>query len=69
MPNFLEVLFDGVLGNFTSIINLEYLDAFALGDAFDYTGADFGSWCQETGFKRYEVLHLTSPYSAAIAYK
>ncbi len=39
------------------------------GDAFDYTGADFWNWCQEAGFKRYEVLHLTGPYSAAIAYK
>jgi precorrin-6B methylase 2 len=39
------------------------------GDAFDYTGADFWSWCQEAGFKRYEVLHLAGPYSAAIAYK
>jgi O-methyltransferase domain/Dimerisation domain len=39
------------------------------GDAFDYTGADFWSWCQEAGFKRYEVLHLAGPGSAAIAYK
>lgn len=39
------------------------------GDAFDYTGADFWSWCQEAGFRRYEVLHLNGPCSAAIAYK
>jgi 2-polyprenyl-3-methyl-5-hydroxy-6-metoxy-1,4-benzoquinol methylase len=39
------------------------------GDAFDYTGADFWNWCQEAGFKRYEVLHLAGPCSAAIAYK
>jgi hypothetical protein len=39
------------------------------GDAFDFTGADFWSWCRETGFKRYEVLHLAGPCSAAIAYK
>lgn len=39
------------------------------GDGFDYTGADFWSWCQEAGFKRYEVLHLAGPCSAAIAYK
>jgi O-methyltransferase domain/Dimerisation domain len=39
------------------------------GDAFDYSGADFWSWCQEAGFKRYEVLHLIGPGSAAIAYK
>jgi predicted O-methyltransferase YrrM len=40
-----------------------------IGDAFDFTGADFWSWCQEAGFKRYEVLHLAGPCSAAIAYK
>ena len=39
------------------------------GDAFDFTGADFWSWCREAGFSRYEVLHLAGPCSAAIAYK
>ena len=39
------------------------------GDGFDFTGADFWSWCQEAGFKRYEVLHLAGPCSAAVAYK
>ncbi|MBA4142731.1 MAG: methyltransferase [Nitrosospira sp.] len=39
------------------------------GDAFDFTGADFWSWCQEAGFRRYEVMHLAGPCSAAIAYK
>ena len=39
------------------------------GDAFDFTGADFWNWCQEAGFKRYEVIHLAGPCSAAIAYK
>jgi hypothetical protein len=39
------------------------------GDAFDFTGADFWSWCQEAGFRRYEVVHLNGPCSAAIAYK
>ena len=39
------------------------------GDAFDFTGSDFGGWCLEAGFKRYEVLHLAGPCSAAIAYK
>lgn len=39
------------------------------GDAFDFTGADFWSWCQPVGFRRYEVLHLAGPCSAAIAYK
>ena len=39
------------------------------GDAFDFTGADFWSWCQEAGFRSYEVVHLNGPCSAAIAYK
>jgi len=39
------------------------------GDAFDFTGADFWGWCKEAGFKRYEVIHLAGPCSAAIAYK
>ena len=39
------------------------------GDAFDFTGADFTSWCLEAGFRRCEVLPLAGPASAAIAYK
>jgi hypothetical protein len=39
------------------------------GDAFDYCGGDFRRWCTEAGFRRFEVLHLTGPASAAIAYK
>jgi len=39
------------------------------GDAFDYTDADFRKWCSEVGFKRFEVIHLAGPSSAAVAYK
>ena len=39
------------------------------GDAFDYSGADFRQWCEEVGFKRFEVIHLAGASSAAIAYK
>jgi predicted O-methyltransferase YrrM len=39
------------------------------GDAFDYTGADFRRWCGEVGFKRFDVIHLAGPSSAAVAYK
>jgi precorrin-6B methylase 2 len=39
------------------------------GDAFDYSGADFRKWCEEAGFKRFDVIHLAGPSSAAIAYK
>src|SRR5215467_4971377 len=28
-----------------------------IGDAFDYTGADFRGWCSEVGFKKFEVIH------------
>jgi hypothetical protein len=39
------------------------------GDAFDYTGADFRGWCGKAGFRRFDVIHLAGPSSAAIAYK
>ena len=39
------------------------------GDAFDFTFADFKGWCQEVGFKRFEVFPLAGPGSAAVAYK
>jgi hypothetical protein len=39
------------------------------GDAFDFSAADFRNWCSEIGFQRFEVLHLSGPSSAAIAYK
>jgi predicted O-methyltransferase YrrM len=40
-----------------------------LGDGFDYTAANFREWCAEAGFKRFEILPLTGPTSAAVAYK
>ena len=39
------------------------------GDAFDYTGADFAGWCRAEGFREVEILPLTGPASAGIAYK
>jgi DNA-binding PadR family transcriptional regulator len=39
------------------------------GDAFDYTGSDFAGWCKEAGFREVEILPLTGPASAGIAYK
>ena len=39
------------------------------GDAFDYTGANFREWCSEIGFKRFEIISLAGPTSAAVAYK
>jgi len=40
-----------------------------LGDAFDYSGADFAGWCREAGFRHFEVIPLAGPASAAVAYK
>jgi hypothetical protein len=39
------------------------------GDAFDFTGADFAGWCKEAGFREVEVIPLTGPASAGVAYK
>jgi SAM-dependent methyltransferase len=39
------------------------------GDAFDFTGSDFAGWCREVGFRDVEVLPLTGPTSAGVAYK
>ena len=39
------------------------------GDGFDYTGADFRTWCGEAGFDRFEIIPLAGPSSAAVAYK
>jgi predicted O-methyltransferase YrrM len=39
------------------------------GDAFDYTGADFASWCKEAGFSSVDVMPLAGPASAGIAIK
>ena len=39
------------------------------GEAFDYSGADFKGWCTEAGFKKFEVIHLAGPSSAAVAWK
>ncbi len=39
------------------------------GEAFDFSSADFNSWCREAGFTDFDVLHLAGPSYAAIAYK
>jgi len=39
------------------------------GDAFDYSAADFFGWCREAGFRKFEVIPLMGPSSAAVAYK
>ena len=39
------------------------------GDAFDFTGSDFAEWCREVGFREIEIVPLTGPASAGIAYR
>lgn len=36
---------------------------------FDYTAADFTGWVKEAGFRRTDIIHLTGPASALVAYK
>lgn len=39
------------------------------GDAFDFTGSDFAEWCRTVGFREVEILPLTGPASAGVAFK
>lgn len=39
------------------------------GDAFDYMPSDFKRWTTAAGFKKVEIIPLTGPTSAAVAYK
>jgi hypothetical protein len=52
---------------FGLMVSLNMLIEF--GDAFDFTGADFAGWCRDVGFREVEILPLTGPASAGIAYK
>jgi hypothetical protein len=44
---------------FGLLVSLTMLIEF--GDAFDFTAADFRSWCSEAGFQRFAVLSLGGP--------
>lgn len=39
------------------------------GNGFNFTFSDFNKWTKKIGFKSTELLHLSGPTSAAIAYK
>ncbi len=39
------------------------------GEGFNFSGADFDGWCRGAGFQRTEVLPLSGPVSAAVAFK
>ncbi len=53
--------------SFGLLVSLNMLIEF--GDGFDYTGADFAGWCTEVGFRTVEIVPLTGPASAGIAFK
>lgn len=38
-------------------------------EGYDFTFQDFKDLCQKAGFRDFELMHLTGPTSAAIAYK
>jgi hypothetical protein len=65
----IEALIDDArrVNAFGLLMSLNMLIEF--GEAFDFTGADFRRWCGEVGFRRFDVIHLAGPSSAAIAYK
>ena len=65
----IEALIDDArrVNAFGLLMSLNMLIEF--GEAFDFTGADFRQWCGEVGFRRFDVIHLAGPSSAAIAYK
>ena len=54
---------------FGLLMSLNMLIEFGADGGFDYTGAQFDGWCRSAGFSRTEVVPLTGPTSAAIAYK
>jgi len=54
---------------FGLLMSLNMLIEFGADGGFDYTGAQYDAWCHKAGFNRTEILPLTGPTSAAIAYK
>ena len=54
---------------FGLLMSLNMLIELGADGGFDYTGAQFDGWCRRAGFARTEILPLTGPTSAAIAYK
>jgi SAM-dependent methyltransferase len=43
--------------------------AVEFGDAFDFTGVELWSWCQDAGFRRHEVVPLVGAASAVVVHK
>jgi predicted O-methyltransferase YrrM len=54
---------------FGMLMSLNMLIEFGADGGFDYTGAQYDRWCRQAGFTHTEIVPLTGPTSAAIAYK
>jgi len=54
---------------FGLLMSLNMLIELGADGGFDYTGAQFDGWARSAGFTRTEIMPLTGPTSAAIAYK
>lgn len=63
-----EIIDDGRRENSSALLmSLNML--IEIGDAFNFSGADFNSWTKEAGFKKTDKMALASTASAVIAYK
>jgi predicted O-methyltransferase YrrM len=65
----IEALIDDARRENTFLLLMSLNMLIELGDAFDYTGADFRAWCGEAGFRSFDVIPLAGPSSAGVAYK
>jgi len=65
----IEALIDDARRTNTFGLFMSLVMLMEFGDAFDFTGAEFTDWCREAGFRRFEIIPLEGPSSAAIAYK
>ncbi|MEM7226937.1 MAG: methyltransferase [Pseudomonadota bacterium] len=65
----IEALIDDARRTNTFGIFMSITMLMEFGDAFDFSGAEFEAWCREAGFKRFEIIPLEGPSSAAVAYK
>ncbi|HEV8246499.1 MAG TPA: methyltransferase [Polyangiaceae bacterium] len=65
-----NVIDDGRRQNaFGLLMSINMLIEFGAEGGFDYTGAQYDTWCRRAGFSRTEIVPLTGPTSAAIAFK
>lgn len=65
----IESLIDDARRSNTSGLMMSLNMLIEFGDAFDYSAADFQSWCREAGFRSFETFTLDTGSAAAVAYK